>query len=133
MNGTTLYYRLRGACTYCFYDAAQPIAGNAFDADAKRYQVIQIFGELIKPLSIGKTVKLRRLDIVILVKYQANLIRKIGSINQQVYLFQRLDVPSRIAGKLLIKISLKRAFAIPTTLGDVGYGMPILNPLLKPN
>jgi hypothetical protein len=84
-------------------------------------------------LPVGEPIQDGHLDIGITIKYQTNLVWKVGSVNEKVHFLAPLDMPNRALRQLLIEVTFEVSYAVTTPFGEMLDALFSRHPFPKPN
>jgi hypothetical protein len=84
-------------------------------------------------LPVGEPIQDGHFDIGITIKYQTNLIGKVGSVDEKVHFLASLNMPNRASRQLLIEVTFEVSDAITTPLGELLNALFSRHPFPKPN
>ncbi len=73
------------------------------------------------------------MDVNVAIKYQANLVGKVGAVYQQIDFIAMLDMPDRTPREHLIEITFQVTCAVIAALGKLFDGLFALDPFAKPH
>ena len=112
MHRASLQNSLRAHFPHRFEDIGCAVASDAFDLDTGVLNILKILPQLVQPLAVGQPIEGRHPDIRVAVKDQADFIRKVRAVDQQIDFFSTLDVPNGASGQLLVEIAFERPFTV---------------------
>ena len=109
------------------------IAGDTHDLDVQCLKVVQVFPDLLVVLTVAQPVELCALYIVVPVDHQANIIRKIGAIQDDMDLLLLWYPEDWRPLQVIMKYPLYLALAVTTSLCHIIKSMLANYPMTKPN
>ena len=108
------------------------ITGDGLNLNTKGQQIFQVFFQLLIPFSTTETVELGKLDGVVPIQNQTQVVGEISAVNDQVYTLRGINTQHRRLFQIAFEQPLDGTFTVPCENNQLLQCLLADNPLFKP-
>lgn len=132
VDHTTLEDHIRTNFLDCPEQSPVAITGDGFDLDTECQQIFEVFLQLFIALSATETVELGKLDGIVPVQNQTQVVGEISAVNDQIYPLRGINTQSGRIFQVAFEQPLNGTFTVPRLVGHLLQSLLTHDPLFKP-